>query len=56
MFHEHVSILDRDKTGAEMIGRYTHLAPENIRKAVAVLEDLSRFGHIAQEKGLEKHG
>jgi integrase len=39
-----------------MTERYAHLAPENVRKAVAVLDGLSRFSHVEQGKGLEKHG
>ncbi len=30
-----------------MTERYAHLAPENVRAAVARLDDLSRFGHVA---------
>lgn len=31
-----------------MTERYAHLAPENVRRAVAVLEGQSRFGHVAE--------
>ena len=31
----------------ETTGRYAHLAPENVRQAVSVLDALSRIGHVA---------
>lgn len=30
-----------------MTERYAHLAPENVRAAVAVLDSVSRSGHVA---------
>jgi hypothetical protein len=30
-----------------MTERYAHLAPENVRMAVAVLDSVSRSGHVA---------
>ncbi len=33
----------------QMTERYAHLAPENVRAAVATLETKSRFGHAGQE-------
>ncbi|MFZ1641450.1 MAG: hypothetical protein WAV07_08425 [Candidatus Contendobacter sp.] len=38
-----------------MTEKYAHLAPENIRMAVATLEDASRSGHAPSEP-LEKTG
>jgi integrase len=37
----------------KMTERYAHLAPENVRATVAVLDGVSRFGHVESEKDLE---
>jgi integrase len=34
----------------QMTERYAHLAPKNVRAAVAVLDDVSRFGHAESGK------
>jgi integrase len=39
-----------------MTERYAHLAPENVRAAVAVLDKVSRFGHAESDKGLANVG
>lgn len=47
----------RDLLGYASIGmteRYAHLAPENVRAAVAVLEKASRFGHVGLIPSVEK--
>lgn len=36
----------------KMTERYAHLAPENVRAAVGVLDSVSRFGHAENTKGL----
>lgn len=36
----------------KMTERYAHLAPENVRAAVGVLDGVSRFGHAGQEKAV----
>ncbi|HRZ24328.1 MAG TPA: site-specific integrase [Candidatus Contendobacter sp.] len=43
-------------TSITMTERYAHLAPENIRAAVAVLESASRSGHAGQMTGEVKCG
>lgn len=35
-----------------MTERYAHLAPDNVRAAVAVLDSVSRFGHAEKDKAL----
>jgi hypothetical protein len=39
-----------------MTERYAHLAPENVRAAVAILNDASRSGHADPERVDAKQG
>lgn len=43
-------------TSITMTERYAHLAPENIRAAVAVLESASRSGHASRDEKEVKRG
>lgn len=44
-------------TTVKMTERYAHLAPENVRAAVALLEgDRSRFGHAGKNKRASRNG
>lgn len=40
----------------KMTERYAHLAPENVRAAVVVLNSVSRFGHAEHEEGAASNG
>jgi hypothetical protein len=40
----------------KMTERYAHLAPENVRQAVAKIEGLSRFGHADKKEADMKVG
>jgi hypothetical protein len=37
-----------------MTERYAHLAPENVRAAVAVLDSASRSGHVTPKESEQK--
>ena len=38
----------------QMTERYAHLAPDNLRVAVARIEEMSRFGHGTMERQADK--